>query len=116
MLPDLGPGLSGMFDAGTLWWRHERFHRTVLRDFSRRLAVFRGERDAWEKEILEGAGRLPAAAGERAVFTERAFAEAERKTAEWLERIESLPVKNKPGPIYRSFWSKRNKEARFEYK
>ncbi|NMD10223.1 MAG: peptidase U34 [Acidobacteria bacterium] len=116
MLPDLGPGLSGMFDAGTLWWRHERFHRTVLRDFSRRLAVFRGERDAWEKEILEGAGRLPAAAGERAVFTERAFAEAERKTAEWLERIENLPVKIKPGPIYRSFWSKRNKEARFEYK
>ena len=53
MLPDLGPGLSGTFDAGTLWWRHERFHRTVLRDFSRRLAVFRGERDAWEKEILE---------------------------------------------------------------
>jgi len=25
-------------------------------------------------------------------------------------------VKIKPGPIYRSFWSKRNKEARFEYK
>ena len=49
--------------------------------------------------------------GDRAEFTAKAFAEADQKTAEWLSRIRVLPVRSKPGRIYRSFWKKQNREA-----
>ncbi len=102
--------LSGMFDAGTLWWRRDA--STGHRDFGAGWPFSSG----MPGEGSSGSRTTSSRGGGRAAFTERAFAEAERKTAEWLERIENLPVKIKPGPIYRSFWSKRNKEARFEYK
>jgi len=109
VLPDLGPEPGERFDDKSLWWRHERFHRTILRDYTNRLRVFKSEREEWERDLLIKAERVPA--GERFDFTARAFAEADRKTAEWLERVRGLSVGSKPGPSYRSFWKKQNRAA-----
>ncbi|MBX3494591.1 MAG: C69 family dipeptidase, partial [Parvibaculum sp.] len=39
-LPDFGPAPGDLFDARTRWWRHERLHRAVLRNYPERLAAF----------------------------------------------------------------------------
>jgi len=108
-LPDLGPLPAGRFDERALWWRHERFHRTVLRDYAGRLKAFEADREALEGELFRGAANVSAA--ERPAFMSRAFAEADRRTAEWLDRVRPLPVRSRPGPIYCSFWKKQNRGA-----
>jgi hypothetical protein len=48
-LPAHGPMPTDRFNPGTLWWRHERLHRTaLLTDFGRFLESIRGERDELE--------------------------------------------------------------------
>ncbi|MHB8054002.1 MAG: C69 family dipeptidase [Candidatus Aminicenantales bacterium] len=111
-LPGFGQEPGERFEAKALWWRHERFHRTILRDYGNRLKEFRPDRDEREKALLENAGRIPA--GERTGFTARAFAEADHWTAEWLERVRNLPVRSNPGRIFRSFWKKQNRAVGLE--
>jgi len=111
VLPGLGSEPGERFDEKVLWWRHERFHRTVLQDYGNRVRAFAAARDTWERDLMEKAGRV--SVEERFDFTARAFAEADRKTEEWLDRVRDLPVKSKPGPIYRSFWKKQNRTAKY---
>jgi hypothetical protein len=47
-LPDLGPTPTDWFDAGSLWWTHERLHRAALANFPAALAMIAPERDALE--------------------------------------------------------------------
>lgn len=57
--PDLGPPPGDTADAQSLWWRHERLHRAMLRtDFSAALAAMAGQSDALEAEF---AARIDAA-------------------------------------------------------
>jgi hypothetical protein len=73
--------------------------------------TFSADRDAWERKLIGRVGAIPA--GEKANFTAGAFAEADRLEAQWLERIRALPASSRPGPVYRSFWKKRHREAGF---
>jgi secernin len=53
-LPIHGPVLTNRFDTRTLWWRHERLHRTALfGDFGKFLQLIRPERDQLEAEFRE---------------------------------------------------------------
>ncbi len=45
-LPHQGPRPSGRFDGESRWWRHERLHRAVLKDYPTRAAALIAERDA----------------------------------------------------------------------
>jgi secernin len=47
-LPDTGPPPTDHHDGDSLWWRHERLHRTALADFPAALALIAGERDTLE--------------------------------------------------------------------
>jgi hypothetical protein len=53
VLPDLGPELSGTYNPDTLWWKHEKFHRSMLLDFPDRLAVICQNREEMEAEWVE---------------------------------------------------------------
>jgi dipeptidase len=68
-----GPDPTNRFDAASRWWRHERFHRLVLRDHAASLGRFAAARDALEHRWLE---RPPATAD--------AFAESAAAEASWL--------------------------------
>src|SRR5262249_50106599 len=50
---DLGPAPTDLADLDSLWWRHERLHRRVVRDFARLGPLFLAERDALEAAWLE---------------------------------------------------------------
>ena len=52
-LPDQGPKPHGRFDANTRWWRHERLHRTVLRDFAGHAPAIRAACEALERAFSD---------------------------------------------------------------
>ncbi|MBI2391447.1 MAG: peptidase U34 [Deltaproteobacteria bacterium] len=107
---DLGPTPADRDDGRSLWWRHERLHRAVMRDPARLLPLFSAERDAVE------ARWAIARPGSRA-----AFAEADALLAAWTERLERLErldrvkgesVSDRRPPWARRFWRDRQERAR----
>jgi hypothetical protein len=99
----LGPAPSDRFDAAALWWRHERLHRGVLRDPERLLPLFAKERDELEARWLaEGADLAPA----------DAFAEGERRLADWSARVAAAGAAEDHRPAFvRGYWAKRDARA-----
>ncbi len=112
-LPDLGPSPTAQYDAATLWWRHEALHREVLRDYQTRLAVFREERDALEREFLAGAAEVAGApAEERATFSAQCFARADEALARWTEQVRATPPRGRLPFLYAQAWRAFNRQAR----
>lgn len=98
---DLGPAPGDTADDASLWWRHEHLHRRVLRDPARLLPLFREERDA-----LEAAWR--AAPPEPA----SAFAEGDRRLADWTRRVAEADTGADTRPFAaRRYWATRDRRA-----
>jgi secernin len=119
-LPDLGPQPTGSYDAGSLWWSHERLHRAVIRDYPTRLPRYASERDALEATFLERATGMAdryrqASAQERAhpltTFTACCFDEAAQATARWTERVSSTPVRHHPPRLFSIAWNIVDRQA-----
>jgi secernin len=95
---DLGPAPTDRYDPATLWWRHERFHRRVMRDPVAAWPAFVPERDAIEARWLAA----PPDPGE-------AFREADAALARWEA---ALPESLDRRPAFvRRYWAKRNRRA-----
>ena len=109
VLPDIGPPPEAVFNADSLWWRHEILHRTVLMDFEERLNVYRSERDRLEDEYLLKAQNPGAKENMR--ITRDAFEQANEHEDKWLDMIRDRPVKKQPKRIYRAYWNTQNKKA-----
>jgi dipeptidase len=105
---DLAP--NDWFDDQALWWRHERLHRAMLRDFNACLAAIEDERDALEagfqgmidQAFEVGPEALPHAVGE-------CWREAEAAEDRWLAALEPL----RPGPrnAHQRSWARLNQVA-----
>ncbi|HEY5106344.1 MAG TPA: C69 family dipeptidase [Caulobacteraceae bacterium] len=52
-LPDQGPAPGGQFDVQSRWWRHERLHRAVLRDFAGHASSVRAACETLERAFSE---------------------------------------------------------------
>jgi hypothetical protein len=98
---DLGPAPTDIADAESLWWRHERLHRSVLRDPSSLLPLFAEDRDRLESRWLTD-GADP---GE-------AFSAADRALEDWTDRVRSTPVRDTRPAWARRYWRVRNRRAR----
>jgi secernin len=72
----LGPRPTDSADDESLWWRHERLHRTVIRDPQRLGARFCAQRDAIEAGWLANPPDSAAA-----------FAEGDRLLSRWTEDV-----------------------------
>ena len=112
-LPAMGPVPKGTYDAASLFWRHERLHRTVLLDFPARLETYREERDTIEgrfiAEALECAGRE---VSERGGLSARCFTDADRAEERWLERVAEVPSGHRRPLLYELAWKGFNRAAR----
>jgi len=109
VLPDIGPAPAAKYQPQTLWWRHEVLHRNVLADFEERLTVYKDERDKLEDNFLRSTQNHD---GQNTFhISSEAFSKAREKTEAWIEKVKSLPVKNRPNKIYRSYWNRQNKKA-----
>jgi dipeptidase len=97
---DVGPPPTDRADSQSLWWRHERLHRRVLRDPARLGPLFIPERDAIEAAWRDSPPEPIAA-----------FAEGDRVLAEWTERVVAeRAVDARPRAVQR-YWRIRDGRA-----
>ncbi len=111
-LPDQGTPPTGKNTPSSLWWQHERFHRTILQDFSNRKAMMQRERDLLQKEMLvmaEGLTNSPAA--EKLSYSETSFKNGLDFIQKWTDNLVDEPIKRQSAFYYRSAWDKINQEA-----
>ena len=93
-LPDFGPAPTDVYDARTRWWRHERLHRAVLRNYPERMAAYAGERDRLEASFIERVDALLARDGgpeEAGALSAALWREADEAEACWYERVRKIP-------------------------
>jgi secernin len=95
----LGPEPTDRAEGASLWWRHERIHRRVLRDPRRWYAALRNDVDALEERW---ALAQPSSAA--------AFAEADALLDEWTKRT-AEPVPDRRPWWARRYWAQRNRRA-----
>jgi len=96
---DLGPPATDRYDPATLWWRHERLHRRVLRDPAALLPLL-AERDDIEARWLASPPD-----------PRDAFAEADRRLATWTDADYARPAADRRPPWVRRYWRTRNRRA-----
>lgn len=114
-LPAHGSRPTDRYDVDSLWWRHERLHRTViLGDFAMFLADIRAERDALEADfqariaaVLNGGS-----AAERARVVAECWKEAAAMEDRWFALRRTRGVAEDETP-YRSAWSHMSRLAGF---
>jgi secernin len=98
---DLGPPPSDHDDGKSLWWRHERFARHVLKNPAEMMPLFQKQREEIEAKWLAD---VP--------DSQRAFAESDALLAEWSRAVSLCPARDTRPFWVRSFWSKRNDRAK----
>jgi hypothetical protein len=97
---DLGRLPDDHDDGESLWWRHEHLHRRVMHDPATLGALFAAERDALESAWLAD----PPSPGE-------AFAEADRRLADWTARVEAGRAADRRPSLVRRYWRRRDLRA-----
>jgi secernin len=98
---ELGPAAAPWADEHSLWWRHERFHRKLMRDPKRLAQCFVAERDAIEATWLAA----PPESGE-------AFARADGLLRRWTERVTAVTIRDGRPMAARRAWRARDRDAR----
>jgi dipeptidase len=108
--PPLGSAPNDWFDYDSAWWRHERLHRALLRDFTAGLAAIAGERDSIEAALI---AHMDAAFEGGPEALHRAVAdcwrEAEAAEMRWLNALE--PSVRAPHSAHRRSWARLNQVA-----
>jgi len=95
---DLGPSPTDRFHPEALWWRHERFHRRVMRDPAANFPSFVPERD----EIQAGWLTSPPDPAD-------AFRQADEALGRW---VIGLPgVRDRRPRFVRRYWAVRDRRA-----
>lgn len=111
-IPNIGPQPNGTYDPATLFWQHERLHRLTMQDYSRRLEIYRHERNELEARFVRDALELASAPGdERLAFSARCFAEANDAEQEWLERLSKEKRPTQVSWHYAQAWRQFNQQA-----
>ena len=93
-LPGFGPQPTDIYDGRTRWWRHERLHRAVLRNYPERMAAYGPERDRLEASFIARVEALLARGGSAAEARALACAiwrEADEAEARWYEKVRKIP-------------------------
>jgi len=98
---DLGPVAGRRADLRSLWWRHERFQRTVMSDPERFMPIFRAERDVIE---ADWAAEPPPSA--------QAFARGGELLRRWYAAVAQHVAPDRRPLLTRWFWRIRNATAR----
>jgi len=109
VLPPNEPAPTAVYNSESLWWFHEKLHRSMLWDYSHRITDFCNERDELEKKWIKQANEFTGCLGWE--LTQNAFYQARRKTGEWIEHAQSLPVRYRSKWPYRQYWRRQNKKA-----
>jgi len=97
---DLGPAPTDAADDRTLWWRHERLHRAVMRNPTELRPLFIPERDRVEARWLGNPPRGP-----------EAFVIGDELLKKWTEAVRSRPVTDVRPVWVRRYWTRQSRRA-----
>jgi hypothetical protein len=110
-----------------LWWRHERLHRAVIRDYATRLALYERERDSLETAFLSEAREMRGSSREEspdgsettfqdsplAEFTASCFQRADEATERWTRTISGASTEHSPSILFTVAWNRFDRQADF---
>ncbi len=109
---NLRPDPSGSFDPETLFWRHERLHRSVLEDYPTRLASYRKQRDEMEGGFFDQALSLvQASIDKRKSFSANCFQQAWQVEDQWYHTVKDQPIEGRRGWLHKLAWDQFNKQT-----
>jgi dipeptidase len=97
---ELGPPPKDRADDESLWWRHERLHRAVMRDPARLAACYCAERDEIESAWLANPPD-----------SSSAFAEAAGLEAKWTGDVLAVDAQETRPRFVARYWAKRDARA-----
>jgi len=97
---DLNPQPTDIADDDSLWWRHERLHRAVMRNPGELCPLFVPQRDEVETAWLQ---EPPAG--------QEAFARGDELLRRWTAAVRAWPVKDNRPLWVRRYWTKRSIRA-----
>jgi secernin len=104
-LPGGGAEPAGTYDPSHLFWRHERLHRSTLRDYPKLIGLYQQERDEIEAGfVTQAIGQADQPATERAVFVEHCYAEAEAAEERWLAQRKTARASDRNGALFQAAW------------
>ena len=116
----LVPSPTDHYDPEVRWWRHEKLHRAVLKDYANRLPLYKHQRDQLEAQFLAQTAQTLASAADLSAeaqtaklrqFCHQTLLEADRATEQWYYRVSGNPIRQRPGWPYRRFWDALNRYA-----
>jgi secernin len=111
-VPATGPLPSDRYDEATLFWRHEVLHRAAMRDYATRMATFREERDALERQFVSDAWtHREQSSAQRAAYSAQCFAKADELEALWTERVLATKPTKRQGRLHAIAWRAANRAA-----
>jgi secernin len=93
---DTGPPPGRRYDRDSLFWRHERLHRLVLRDYARRRALIEVDRCALEARALAELSPDPA-------MCNQLWATHRRLAVPWAERASQETATRRPR-LFDLYW------------
>ena len=109
-LPESSQHGGGDYSDDSLWWRHERLHRQMLRNFASAMADIEGDRNGIEADWINTAAHVMSE--ERGALTEYTFQQAEQKQADWLAALKKGKTRRVNNFLYQWYWGRQNKSAR----
>jgi dipeptidase len=112
-LPEVvGPPPTGLYDPRTLFWQHERLHRSLLRDYSHRIAAIQEEQAQLELGLIDEAlSACDAALEERRRIVADGFGRALATEERWLTRIAALSPRQRQPFWHERAWKGFNRAA-----
>lgn len=109
VLPDIGPMPEGKYAPNSLWWEHEKLHRSILMDFQRRHQILNNRRHELEKEFYDKS--IITNSDKFYNLTKSAFEKSKQFEDDMLNELTSLPIVKKPKSNYRRYWKAQNMKA-----
>ncbi len=107
-LPQPGLG-AATYHPDSFWWRHERLHREVLKDFAGRKNVPEPERQLFQAECLRKAASTDARG--LAELSTAAFERHRQLIEKWTAQAARQPVSRKAPLVFRNYWRKMDRMA-----
>jgi dipeptidase len=112
-IPDTGAEPSGVYDGSSLFWRHEKLHRAILKDYNGLLPLYQDERDTLEHKFINAA--LDSAFKDvdfRSELSQECFREALDSEKIWLQKVQNKDRKKRCNRFYSFAWNRLNRQAR----
>lgn len=106
-VPVTGKSPTAEYDPATLWWKHERLHRTVIMNYPHLMPLFCQDRDQLEESFIQN---LQESAPRQ--YSQLCFEQASLAEDEWTQRLQKITTPPAARFYFRNAWQGFNHKAK----